>query len=79
MAPQVSDEMRANVIIWHEEKSLSPHEITDLMRDKKTLRVTGTTEANTKFNDSRLQTAVKDTVVLLQCTFVKCGDDQAGR
>ena len=32
------------------------------MRDKKTLRVTDTTEANTKFKIHGLQTAVKDTV-----------------
>ena len=32
------------------------------MRDKKTLRVTDTTEANTKFEIRGLQTAVKDTV-----------------
>ena len=49
MAPQVSDEMCAKIIIWCEDKSLSPREIADLMRDKKTLRVTGTTEANMKF------------------------------
>ena len=33
------------------------------MRDKKTLRVTDTTEANTKFKIHGVQTAVKDTVI----------------
>ena len=30
MAPQVSDEMCACIITWHEEKHLSPKEIADL-------------------------------------------------
>ena len=30
MAPQVSDEMHARIITWHEEKHLSPKEIADL-------------------------------------------------
>jgi transposase len=30
MAPQVSDEMRARIAVWHEEKQLSPKEIADL-------------------------------------------------
>ena len=38
------------------------------MRDKKTLRVTDATEANTKFKIHGLQTAVKDTVRYISST-----------
>jgi len=30
MAPQISDEMRARIIVWHHEQHLSPQEIADL-------------------------------------------------
>ena len=30
MAPQLSDDMRARIIVWHNEKHLSPREIADL-------------------------------------------------
>ena len=31
MAPQVSDEMRAQIIVWHDEQHLSVQQITDLV------------------------------------------------
>jgi hypothetical protein len=74
---QVSDEMHARIIIWHEEKHLSPKEIADLAgccvrtvyserwsasRDNKSLRVTVKQIQIQNYN-SVVQTAMKDTVM----------------